>query len=351
MKYIRNKDLGYNRSHVLVIKNTYSLGNSARVFKDAVLQISGVQKATMTGFLPTSGSRNDSPLFPDATLDQKKAVSMQIWAVDENYIPTLDMHIVKGRNFSRDFQTDSTGIILNEAAAKLFGFKDPLDKPLYYMNNFHNGKDLTAYHIVGIVRNFNFNTLREEITPLALVYHEENGNISFRINTTNIGGLIAQVENKWRTMAPGQPFNYSFMDDDFNNIYKSEQQTGKIFISFAAFAIFIACLGLFGLVTYASEQRTKEIGIRKVLGASVSTIVSMLSRDFLKLIIIAAIIAFPVAWWVMHSWLQHFAYRISITGWVFVIAGGLALVIALLTVSFQAIKAAIANPVKSLRAE
>ena len=292
-----------------------------------------------------------SPLFPDATLDQKKAVSMQIWNVDENYIPTLGMHIIKGRNFSTDFQTDSTGIIINEAAAKLLGFNDPLNKTLYYMNDFKNGKDLTAYHIVGIVKDFNFSSLREEVTPLALFFHEQNGSISFRINTTNIPGLIAQVESKWKTMASGQPFNYSFMDDDFNNIYKSEQQTGKIFISFAALAIFIACLGLFGLVTYAAEQRTKEIGIRKVLGASVSTIVGMLSKDFLKLIIIAAFIAFPVAWWAMHSWLQHFAYRISITGWVFVIAGGMALIIALLTVSFQAIKAAIANPVKSLRTE
>jgi putative ABC transport system permease protein len=351
LKYINSKDLGYNRSHVLIIKNTYPLGNSAKVFKDEVLKISGVQKATMTGFLPTSDWRNDSPLFPDATLDQKKAVSMQIWDVDENYIPTLDMHVIKGRNFSKDFKTDSTGVILNESAAKLFGFSEPVNKTLYYMNDFKNGKDLTALHIVGIIRDFNFSSLREEVTPLALFFRRQNGSISFRINSTNIPGLIAQVENKWKTMASGQPFGYSFMDDDFNNTYKSEQQTGKIFISFAILAIFIACLGLFGLVTYAAEQRIKEIGIRKVLGASVGTIVSMLSKDFLKLIIIAAFIAFPVAWWAMNSWLQHFAYRISITWWVFVIAAALALLVALLTVSFQAIKAALANPVKSLRTE
>jgi len=259
--------------------------------------------------------------------------------------------MVKGRNFSKDFLTDSTGIIINEAAAKLLGFSDPLNKPLYYMNNFQNGKDLTTYHILGVVKNFNFSTLREEIIPLALVFREQNGSISFRINTTNIPGLIEQIENKWKTMASGQPFSYSFMDDDFNNLYKSEQKTGKIFISFAGLAIFIACLGLFGLVTYAAEQRVKEIGIRKVLGASVSAIVGMLSRDFLRLIVISAFIAFPVAWWAMHSWLQHFAYRISITLWVFVIAGGIALIIALLTVCLQAIKAALANPVKSLRTE
>ena len=352
LKYIRSKDLGYNRSHVLILQNTNVLGNSVQAFKDEVLQIPGVQNATMTGYLPTSGWRNDSPLFPDATLDQKKAVSMQIWRVDENYIPTLDMHIIKGRNFSKDFQTDSTGIIINEAAAKLLGFKDPLNKTLYYLNDTKNGKkNITAYHIVGVVKDFNFSSLRKVVTPLALMDHRQKGSIAFKINTGNTQGLIAQIESKWKTMASGQPFNYSFMNDDFNNIYKSDQQTGKIFISFAILAIFIACLGLFGLVSYAAEQRTKEIGIRKVLGTTVSNIAGMLSKDFLKLIIIAAFIAFPVAWWAMHSWLQHFAYRISITWWVFVIAGGMALIIALLTISFQAIKAAIANPVKSLRTE
>ncbi len=351
LKYIRNKDLGYDRSHVLVVKNTYPLGKNARVFKDEALRISGVQQATMTGFLPTSGWRNDSPLFPDATLDQKKAVSMQIWTVDENYIPTLGMHMLKGRNFSKEFQTDSSGIVINEAAAKLLGFSDPLNKPLYYMNDFGNSKNLTTYHILGVVKDFNFSSLREEIIPLALIFQEQTGSITFRITTTDIPRLIAQMENKWKILAAGQPFNYSFMDDDFNNIYKSDQQTGKKFISFAVLAIFIACLGLFGLVTYAAEQRIKEIGIRKVLGASVGSIVGMLSKDFLKLIAISAFIAFPAAWLGMHIWLQQFAYRISITWWVFVIAGSIALVIALLTVCVQAIKAAVANPAKSLRTE
>ncbi|MEP6928305.1 MAG: FtsX-like permease family protein, partial [Ginsengibacter sp.] len=351
LQYIRSKDLGYNRSQVVTLRNTNSLGKSEETFKDEVLRITGVQSATISGQLPTNDSRSDSPLFPDATLDQKKAVSMQIWNVDENYIPTLGMRIIKGRNFSKDFLTDSTGILINESAAKLLGFNDPLNKTLYYMNNFQTSKDLTAYHILGIVKDFNFSSLREVVTPLALVFNGQGGSISLRISTKDIAGLIGQVESKWRTMASGQPFNYSFMDDDFNNIYKSEQQTGKIFISFAILAIFIACLGLFGLVTYAAEQRTKEIGIRKVLGASVSTIVGMLSKDFLRLIIIAAFIAFPIAWWAMNTWLQHFAYRISITWGVFVIAGGMALIIALLTVGFQAIKAAVANPVKSLRSE
>ncbi len=183
LQYIRNKDLGYNRDQVLIIKNTHPLGKSATAFKEQVLQISGVQKATMTGFLPTSDWRTDSPLFPDATLDQKHAVSLQIWTVDENYIPTLGMSMAKGRNFSKDFKTDSTGVILNEAAAKLLSFPDPINKTLYYMRNLQDNKDLIAYHIVGIVKNFNFNSLREEVTPLALVYGEQNGSVAFKINS------------------------------------------------------------------------------------------------------------------------------------------------------------------------
>jgi putative ABC transport system permease protein len=167
----------------------------------------------------------------------------------------------------------------------------------------------------------------------------------------NISSIINQVESKWKSMAPTQPFSYSFMDADFNNIYKSDQETGKLFITFAVLAIFIACLGLLGLVTYAAEQRTKEIGIRKVLGAGMVSIISMLSKDFARLVLIAALIAFPIAWWGMNKWLQSFAYRISIGWWVFVMAGIAALLIALITVSFQAVKAALANPIKNLRTE
>ncbi|HET9826531.1 MAG TPA: FtsX-like permease family protein, partial [Chitinophagaceae bacterium] len=187
--------------------------------------------------------------------------------------------------------------------------------------------------------------------PLIIQLSKNTGSIALRIHTKNISSLINSVKTKWDAMAPGQAFNYTFMDDDFNKLYFAEQRTGKLFISFAVFAIFIACLGLFGLVTYASEQRTKEIGIRKVLGARASGIVAMLSRDFARLVLVASLIAFPIAWWAMNKWLQSFAYRIGISWWVFVIAGLMAMTIALLTVSLKAIKAAIANPVTSLRAE
>ncbi|MEO6455868.1 MAG: FtsX-like permease family protein, partial [Ginsengibacter sp.] len=206
-------------------------------------------------------------------------------------------------------------------------------------------------HIIGVIKNFNFNSLREIVTPMALTLGKERGSITLRFNTKDIPNILAQAKNKWQAMNTGEPFTYSFMDEQFNDQYQAEQHTGKIFITFAILAVFIGCLGLFGLAAYAAEQRTKEIGIRKVLGASVNNITGLLSKDFLKLVLIAWVIAFPVSWWAMHTWLQDFAYRVSISWWIFFIAGAVAIIIALLTVSFQAIKAAVANPVKSLRTE
>jgi putative ABC transport system permease protein len=350
LNYIRNKDIGFDRSHVLIIKNTDALGRQAKVFEDEVKKLNGVENATMTGYLPTAGWRSDSPLFPDATTDTKNAVSTQIWRIDENYIPALGMKMAMGRNFSADFPTDSSGIIINEAALKLFGFKDPLNRPLYYMNDFPK-KDLTKFHIIGIVKNFNFNTLREEVTPLCFLYQPQNSSIAFRVHSANLPNLISLIQNKFKNLAPQQPFSYSFMDDDFNKTYSNEQRMGGISMTFSALAILIACLGLLGLITFAAEQRAKEIGIRKVLGASGGNIVSMLSKDFLKLVFIASLIAIPLAWWAMNKWLQGFAYRIQISWWILASAALLAVFIALVTIFYQAMKAAIANPVDSLRSE
>jgi putative ABC transport system permease protein len=262
------------------------------------------------------------------------------------------MEMAQGRNFSKDFPTDSVGVILNEAAVKVLGFKTPLKEVLYrpdFNNSTINGA--IAFHVVGIIKDFNFSSMHNNVTPLIIQQGENWGAIAVRIKTKNIPSVINSIQTKWNSMTSGQPFNYTFMDADFNSIYTAEQQTGKLFITFAVFAIFIGCLGLFGLVTYAAEQRTKEIGVRKVLGASVGAIVTMLSKDFARLVLIASVIAFPVAWWTMHKWLQSFAYRINISWWIFVAAGITAILIALLTVSFQAVKAAVANPVKSLRTE
>lgn len=350
LHFIQSHKAGFNREQVLVLHNTSPLGSKAKTFREEVGKIAGVENVTMSGYLPTNGWRNDNPVFADPTLDQKKAVSMQTWDVDDQYIPTLGMELVTGRNFSKEFPTDSNGIIINEAAARMYGFTDPIGKDLYYLRDINN-RSVSVMHIIGIVKDFNFSSFRQQVTPLALLLSENTVNTAIRINSTNIPHLVAQIENLYKSMAPGEPFDYTFMNDDFNRIYRTEQRMGAIAISFSALAILIACLGLFGLAAYAAEQRTKEIGIRKVLGATVSNITAMLSKDFLKLVIVAAVIAFPLAWWVMHSWLQDFAYRTDMSWWVFIMAGAVAALIAIVTVSFQTIKAAVMNPVKSLRNE
>jgi putative ABC transport system permease protein len=202
-----------------------------------------------------------------------------------------------------------------------------------------------------VVKNFNFNTLREEVTPLCFLYQPQNGSVAFRIHSANIPNLVSMIQDKFKSLAPEQPFSYSFMDDDFNKIYSNEQRMGGISITFSVLAILIACLGLLGLITFAAEQRAKEIGVRKVLGANAGDIVSMLSKDFLKLVLVASLIAIPIAWLAMNKWLQGFAYRINISWWILAIAALLAVLIALATIFYQAIKAAVANPVDSLRSE
>jgi len=353
LRYIRSREIGYNRDQVLVINNTYALDKQIKTFRQEMTKISGVQNAAVSGTLPTDISYNQNGWFRDPLLDAKQVTIMTDFYADHHYIPTMGMRMVAGRNFSPDFPTDSTAVIINETAAKLLGFKNPLTQKLYRPNGYASNGGFTSkeFRIIGVMKDFNFSSMHDKVGPLVLELGEDYGRIAMRINTQNIPALISQVQNKWSSMAPGQPFSYTFLDADFNKIYNADQRTGKLFITFAVFAIFIACLGLFGLVTYAAEQRIKEIGIRKVLGASVQEIVAMISKDFVNLVLIAFLIAFPVAWWMMNKWLQGFAYRIDIGWWVFALAGLLTIAIALVTVSFQAIKAAIANPVKSLRTE
>lgn len=350
LNYIRTKDIGFNRNQVMVINNVSVLGEQAVTLRNELKQISGIQHQTMSGYLPVNYNRSNDAFFTSPALDQESAMSMQNWIVDENYIPTLDIKIIEGRNFSSQFPTDSMGLIINEAAAKFLASKDLLNKKLYNISDLST-KQLNEYHIIGVMKNFNFNSLRDVITPLALKFGKDDGNISIRMNTADLANTIEQVRSKWKAIAVNQPFNYSFMDEDFNRFYVSEQRTGKLFISFAILTILIASLGLFGLITFAAEQRVKEIGVRKVLGASTAKIARMLSLDFIKLVLISSLIAFPLAWWAMHQWLVDFAYRVDISWWIFLVSGAIALFTALATVSFKALKAAMANPVKSLRTE
>ena len=241
-------------------------------------------------------------------------------------------------------------MIINESAAKAFGWGilNAIGKTVIRQNS-DRGTNI-PFHVVGVVKDFNFKSLHEPITPLLMTLQPEGGLI-FKIKTTNVAGLLATMKKQWNAFNTDEPFSYTFMDDLYNKTYSAEQKTGTILNIFSILTIFVACLGLFGLATYTAEQRTKEIGIRKVLGASVTQVTQMLSKEFLKLVLIASLIAFPAAWRAMNKWLQSFAYRINISWWVFAVAGFSALLIALLTVSFQAIKAALSNPVKSLRTE
>lgn len=351
LKYIQGKDLGYNRNHILIVKDLWSLGKGAGVFKQKVLQLADVQSATLSDIEPTDNGRdNTRAFFKSPVINQKDAVLSHEWNIDEDYLPTLGMKMAAGRNFSKEMGTDSSAVIINEAFAKLFGYIHPIGQFVYSPGNNEFTK-VNRHQIVGVVKDFNFKSLRDNIAPLLINYTPNMGVMSVRFNTMDISGLLAQLKNKLKDVSSNQQFNYSFMDQDFDALYRSEQRMGAVSVAFTSLAIIIACLGLFGLAAYAAEQRTKEIGIRKVLGANVTAIVRMLSGDFIKLVLIAIVIAAPLSWWAMQKWLQSFAYRQSVQWWVVAVAGTTALLIAFVTISFQSIKAALVNPVTSLRSE
>ncbi|MFD0765085.1 ABC transporter permease [Mucilaginibacter lutimaris] len=350
LKYIQNKNLGYERDHVLVVKGTSTLNEQAKVLKEELKRLPGVKNATLTGFTPTADYRNSTTFFTSQARDSKTALSTQFWGVDGDYIPTMGMKIVNGRNFAKELSTDSASVIINETAARQLGFANPIGHELYLPMD-EKASILKQVHIVGVVRDFNFSSLRENVTSLVFELSNNTDALSVQVNTADMAGLIAQVKSKWQSVSPNMPFQYSFMDEEFDATYRTEQRIGKIFVSFTTMAIIIACLGLFGLAAYAAEQRTKEIGIRKVLGASVSIIVGMLSKDFIKLVVISIVIASPLAWLAGRYWLSGFAYRDGIKWWIIASAGAGAMVIAFITISFQSIKAALVNPVRSLKSE
>ncbi|WP_436488380.1 ABC transporter permease [Chitinophaga sp. ARDCPP14] len=346
LNYIRNKKLGYDREQVLILGNTQSLWTHARNFKNEVLNIPGVESGTMTGSLPTDIRQNTNIYSKDAARSTGQVTGVPEWYVDADYIHTMGMQMASGRNFSPDMPSDTFAVLLNETAARLFDFRDLNEKYLYADGD-------RPLKVIGVVKDFNAGSLRNKIPPMVFRLRENFQSMAFRIQTSNIQGLIAKIKTAYEAQPGmgGQPFVYSFLDDDFNRLYIAEQRTGRIFISFAILAVLIASLGVFGLITYAAEQRTREIGIRKVLGASVTGIVAMLSKDFLKLVLVAVVIASPLAWYVMSRWLQNFAYQVKMSWTTFVLAAFIAIAITILTVSYRAIRAATANPVNSLKAE
>ncbi len=350
LNYIQNKSLGFDKEHIVTLRNNAGLNHSFQSFKDELLSNSNIKDVALSSRVP-SGRLLDSQgsqLNTGNSLEPSKADIKNV-AADENFIPTYGIKIIAGRNFSKDYGMDTSSFLLNETAVKALGLKsneDAVGKQFQY-----GGQNGT---IAGVFSDFNFESLHQRIIPLVL-YESRDGvssynNISVK-TSGNVSAALAQIEKSWKKYLPEIPFEYQFLDDRYAKLYQAEDRQSSIFTIFSCIAIFIASLGLLGLSAFTITQRVKEIGVRKVLGASTASIVKLIAKDFLLLVVIAAIIAFPVAWYAMNQWLHAFAYRIDISWWVFIVAAVIALLIAFATISFQAIKAAIANPVESLRSE
>lgn len=350
INYINNKNLGFGKEDLLYMPLEGPMAKNFMAFKEELLKQPGIKNISSAQSSPLEvGSSTQGVRWPGK--DTTKLILFSNNPITYDYVKTMGIELIEGRDFDPSFSLDTMNYLVNEAAARKIGYKDPV------------GKELTMWGdkgtIIGLMKDFHHNSLHVPIEPLILRLFKGSwvneggywGNVIVKTEKGKSKQAIASMEKVFKKFNPGFPFKYYFTDDEIAKNYKAEHTVSKLSRYFAFLAIFISCLGLFGLVTFTAEQKTKEIGIRKVLGASVTGIVRMLSKDFLKLVLIASVIAFPVAWWAMNKWLMDFEYRIDIGWWVFVVAGVVALLIALLTISFQSIKAAIANPVKSLRTE
>jgi len=350
LNYVQNANLGFNKEQVLIVNDLEVLGNNVDAFKNEMMQVAGVKAATVSGFLPVPSERNYHTFFKDVTMNIKGSFDMQRWSIDYDYINLMGMKIIKGRNFSNQFGTDISAIIINEEAAKQLGYNNPIGEYLHTVRS-SNINNKVAFKIIGVVKNFHYESLKQQIGPLCFILHKNEGACSFRVDAKNIKIILSQAQAKWNAMVPGMPFSYRFMDDSFNERYNSERNIALTALAASLFAVWVACLGLFGLSIFMAQQKTKEIGIRKTLGASIISILFLMSKEFLKWLVLANLIAWPLAYYFMNEWLSNYAYRIEINWLIFILSGGIALLIALATVSYQAIKAAVANPIDSLKYE
>lgn len=354
MKFMTSAELGFNKEHTIIVERSDLLADNTRAFKNELANIAGVETVTgasafpaQTNFFGTSwqvaGSNN--------------TITGRGLFTDELYASTLNLQLKQGRYFSKDFPSDSLAVILNEKAVQALELKNPIGARLTSADEFYNAADGTpyTYTVIGVVKDFYYQSMHDPVAPLVIVsssrFKDVNGFTAVRIKADNFKATVASAENVWKQFVKDRPFHYEFLDKTVGQQYLAEDRMQRIITFFSSLAIFIACIGLLGLAAYATQQRTREISIRKVLGASAAGIAAMLSKDFVRLVVIAGLIAFPVAWFTMRSWLQDFTYRISIRWWMFALPAVIAVAIALLTVSYQAIRAAMANPVKSLRSE
>ena len=344
IQYIQSKDLGYNRENLIYLPVEGDLRNQYTLFKEQALRLPGIQAITRMTESPTSLSSSTGGVDWDGKDPNIRPEFTQA-SVGYDFVKTLNLQLAQGRDFSKDFGTDSLGYLINESALRKMGFKDPIGKRL----TFWGKKGM----IIGVIKDSHFNSLRLPIEPLILRLADKEpwGTMLVKTQRGKTKEALAGLSTLSKSMNAKFPFTYQFADEEFSKLYNTEQIIGKLSDYFAFLAIFISCLGLLGLAMFTAEQRTREIGIRKVLGASVPGLFALLSKEFLQLVVVALLIATPVAWWVMNNWLKDYNYHTNVSWWVFAVAGLLAIAIALLTVSFQTIKAALANPVRSLRSE
>lgn len=348
MRFIYTTDLGYSREQVITLQQNGQIVANATTLKNELLHNPNIVAAG------TSSSRMGQQLgrtniFPEGAVSAETNIITSIMVADESFVPTMGIKVVDGRNFSLDYD-DSLSMIINEEMARFLKWKDPVGKKISLQSG-ATINDLTTYTVVGVVKDFHFATIRHKLEPLFMLYNKDNGSMAVKIKSANVQETIAFVEDTWKKINPGTTFEYAFLDEQFANLYRNEQAFASMFTHFTTLAMIIAGLGLFALSAFTAEQRRKEIGIRKVLGASNGTILYKLSAEFIQLILVSFIVASVIAYFVMNQWLADFQYSISIGAGIFLIAGGVSVAIALLTISFQALRAALSNPVDALRSE
>lgn len=343
VNYILNKKVGFDKEQVVLIQGANTLGEQMPAFKNELLSLSQVASVAVSDYLPIRGTkRNGNGFFREGRSNVDKAVSGQMWIIDPDYLRTLGIRLIDGRNFSSEVASDCAALIINQSMAKRLGLDKPVGERI--MN-------WQVYHIIGVVEDFHFESLRNEIGPLAMRLGTSPNIVSVKIRSEDVAGVLAGIEGIWKKFATHQPIRYAFLDEQYARMYDDVQRMGRIFVSAALLAIVVACLGLFALSAFMVEQRSKEISIRLVLGASMESVFGLLTANFLKLVLVSILLAAPLAWYAMDQWLQNFTYRTELAWWIFVLAGVLALLIAVFTISFQAFRAARMNPVNSLKSE
>lgn len=348
MDFILNRKTGFNKEQVVLLRGTGAINEKQESFRNELKNIPEVKSVTISDFLPVNGTlRNGNMWWKDGKTKEEPGIGGQNWRIDHDYLETLGMHLVRGRNFDRQVKTDASALIINETMAEALGIADdPIGKKIT-----NRSSNSFVYTVIGVVEDFNFEMLTEPILPLAMRLGNSPTITSIKLKTQDLTSTINEIQGVWEEMAPNQPFIYEFMDQSFATMYAGVERIRDILTSFAILAVVIACLGLFGLSVFMVEQRNKEISVRMVLGAKAHQIISLLSFNFLKPIVLALILATPIAWYMMGKWLTDFEYKVSLNVKLFVLAGIVTLLIALITISFQSLKAAFSNPVDGLRNE